>query len=506
MLFISSLRAKNIAIGLAHDFPKRLKATIAVAMSGGIDSSVSALLLQEQGYDVVGVYMRNWDAADEAGAGAKTCTSEADYQDVKQVCEHLRIPHTKVDFVKEYWNDVFVPFLASYESGTETPNPDVACNRFIKFKSFQDHISGALGVDAMATGHYARLCQHQDRDSPDMDTGSGDWTARDRFKDQTYFLSMTVGDRLRRVQFPVGHLTKTQVRDIASRRLAGLRVLDRKESMGICFVGKRDIFIDIDSGTVVGSHRGAEMLTIGQGARISGCTMPYYIVGRESSSSSSYSSSSNLSHSGDVWVCLGNGHPALYADTLTVAITSSSSLTNRDGDGGGGGGSSFNWIAGRPPRTLLQQLGGGSSGGGGGGGILRCRARTRHGLPLEPCEVRIVREAAYVSSVPAVSSRNSSLLDNRSNRSTSTSTATELFNTDPTETEASSGLLSIRFLRPQRALTVGQVVALYATTSEGDPETTATETDADAKGLICLGGGPIATTGPSLWRQGLSMH
>jgi tRNA-specific 2-thiouridylase len=155
-------------------------------MSGGIDSSAAALLLKEQGYDCIGVYMKNWDASDEAGM--ETCPYSADLQDMQEVCQRLDIPHVQVDFCKEYWNEVFEPFLDSYRTGLETPNPDVYCNRQVKFNHLRAYALDRLGADYLATGHYARLTTETVADGcskPVLLRGI------DESKDQSYFLSMT---------------------------------------------------------------------------------------------------------------------------------------------------------------------------------------------------------------------------------------------------------------------------------------------------------------------------
>ena len=161
----------------------RSKIKIAVAMSGGIDSSAVAMILKDQGYDCIGVFMKNWDTDDEEGR--ETCPLDQDRNDMLEVCDRLQIPSTEVEFVKEYWNDVFIPFLKSYESGIETPNPDVRCNRFIKFDKFREYAFNKLKVDYIATGHYVRTRLNNETNKVELLTGI------DHLKDQSYFLSMT---------------------------------------------------------------------------------------------------------------------------------------------------------------------------------------------------------------------------------------------------------------------------------------------------------------------------
>ena len=160
----------------------RSKSTIAVAMSGGIDSSVTALLLQQQGYDCIGVFMQNWDNTDEVGS--ETCPIDQDRKDMIQVCDRLKIPYVETQFIKEYWNDVFEPMLHSYSNGVTTPNPDVECNRVIKFDALKRYINKELGIVTMATGHYART-------ENDINGQLKLLTGIDTSKDQSYFLCRT---------------------------------------------------------------------------------------------------------------------------------------------------------------------------------------------------------------------------------------------------------------------------------------------------------------------------
>ncbi|XP_059367922.1 mitochondrial tRNA-specific 2-thiouridylase 1 isoform X2 [Carassius carassius] len=222
---------------------------VVCAMSGGVDSSVSALLLKRMGYHVTGVFMKNWDSQDERGV----CSSERDCEDAYKVCKMLDMPFHQVSYVKEYWHEVFSNLLREYEKG-RTPNPDIMCNKHIKFKHFYQYAVNTLGADAMATGHYARTSQEdkevfQQKHVPPPRTLFRDrfeirkpvrlYQGADRLKDQTFFLSQISQDALRHTIFPLAGLTKDFVKKIAAE--AGFQhVLKKKESMGICFIGERD--------------------------------------------------------------------------------------------------------------------------------------------------------------------------------------------------------------------------------------------------------------------------
>lgn len=237
-------------------------ARIVVGMSGGVDSSVAALLLKQQGHEVIGVFMKNWEEKDENGV----CTSESDWADVRSVCDTIGIPYYSVNFVKEYYDRVFSYFLEEYKRG-RTPNPDVLCNREIKFKAFLD-FAMQLGADALATGHFCNLGH-----APDgrVQLLRGD----DGNKDQSYFLYMLGQKPLSRAMFPVGHMTKAEIRAVAEA--AGLVTSRKKDSTGVCFIGERNFkqflsqFLPAQpgdmvtlSGKVVGHHDGLMYYTLGQ--------------------------------------------------------------------------------------------------------------------------------------------------------------------------------------------------------------------------------------------------
>jgi len=241
---------------------------VIVGMSGGVDSSVAAILLLNQGYEVEGLFMRNWDTSvngDYLGnpdLDNDICPQEADYNDALKVCEKLGITLHRVDFVKEYWDYVFTYFLDELKKG-RTPNPDVMCNKYIKFDMFLKEAK-KLGADFIATGHYARI-----KDGKLL-------RGIDSNKDQSYFLSQVPKDNFRNVLFPIGDLTKDEVREIA--RKYDLDVASKKDSTGICFIGERNFkkflenylpnkpgdIVDIDTGKILGKHSGLMYYTIGQ--------------------------------------------------------------------------------------------------------------------------------------------------------------------------------------------------------------------------------------------------
>ena len=231
-------------------------------MSGGVDSSVVAKVLVDRGEQVVGLFMKNWEEKDDNGV----CTSEKDFADVKKVANKLGIPYYSVNFVKEYYDRVFEHFLEEYKSG-RTPNPDVLCNREIKFGPFLDYAKN-LGATKIATGHYARVEQRNGLFYLKK--------AVDQNKDQTYFLNQLNQYQLSMVEFPIGHLTKPELRKIAEE--AGLSTADKKDSTGICFIGERNFkeFLknylpakpgnikDVNTGKILGKHDGLMYYTLGQ--------------------------------------------------------------------------------------------------------------------------------------------------------------------------------------------------------------------------------------------------
>jgi tRNA-specific 2-thiouridylase len=256
---------------------------VVVGLSGGVDSAVSAWLLKEQGYRVSGLFMVNW-TEDEQGY----CSAADDFQDARAVCEELGIPLHRVDFSAEYRQRVFDHFLADYAAG-KTPNPDLLCNREVKFQPFREHAL-RLGADFVATGHYARI-EH----APD---GPRLLRSVTEDKDQTYFLALVARAQFEKVLFPIGGLTKPEVRQIAAR--AGLPNHRKKDSTGICFIGEREFrdflqrylkpnpgpMVD-DDGQVVGDHQGLMYYTLGQrkglaiGGRRGAREAPWYVVSKD---------------------------------------------------------------------------------------------------------------------------------------------------------------------------------------------------------------------------------
>ena len=326
-----------------------MKERIVVGMSGGVDSSVAALLLREQGYDVIGVFMNNWEEQDENGA----CTAETDWQDVRDVCDLIGIPYYSVNFAREYMDRVFSYFLKEYRAG-RTPNPDVLCNREIKFKAFLD-FAMQLGASRIATGHFVRT------------NGAGQLLRGvDPNKDQSYFLYMVHDAQLRKAIFPVGGMTKGEVRAFAESR--GLPVSRKKDSTGVCFIGERNFkrFLSTylpaqpgdmvsPEGEVVGRHDGLMYYTLGQrrglGIGGRGDGRSWFVIGKD------------LEHN-RLLVAQGEDHPMLY-----------SSLCRAE---------DVTWVAGAPLRE---------------GETLRCTAKYRYRQPDQPVEVTLRDGALAVRSL-----------------------------------------------------------------------------------------------------------
>lgn len=284
---------------------KKDKEHIVVGVSGGVDSAVAAMLLLQQGFQVTGVFMKNWEEDDDA----EYCAAEEDYKIAREICAQLEIPLRAINFAAEYWDRVFAYFLAEYRAG-HTPNPDVMCNKEIKFKAFLDYAQ-SLGASRIATGHYARI-----------DFNNGQYQllrGRDRNKDQSYFLYTLGQKELSQSLFPIGELEKPRVRQLAEK--AGFINHDRKDSTGICFIGEKR-FKDFLSrylpaqpgeirsldGQTVGQHDGLMYSTIGQrhGLGIGGAGAPWYVAAKDLISNVLY-------------VVQGLDHPALFASELAAS-------------------------------------------------------------------------------------------------------------------------------------------------------------------------------------------
>jgi tRNA-specific 2-thiouridylase len=316
--------------------------TVVVGMSGGVDSSVSALLLKRQGYRVIGLFMKNWEEADERGQ----CKASLEYEDVVKVCDQLDIPHYSVNFVEEYRENVFREFLEDLRAGL-TPNPDVLCNREIKFKVFLQK-AFELGADYLATGHYCRTNEHGHL-----------LKGLDPDKDQSYFLHAVKQEALKSVLFPVGHLPKKEVRAIAQE--AGLATSAKKDSTGICFIGKRDFkpflaqylhyhpgeFRTLD-GKTVGRHDGSAFYTIGQrrGLGLGGEGDAWFVLKKD--------------HPNNIVIVeRGADHPALYTSHLRA--------------------SKLTWVE-KPPSTPVA-----------------CSAKIRYRQADQPCTLTIENDLALVT-------------------------------------------------------------------------------------------------------------
>lgn len=281
-------------------------ARVIVGMSGGVDSSVAAWLLREQGYEVEGLFMKNWEQDDRDGY----CAAAQDLADAQAVCDQLNIRLHTVNFSQAYWDRVFNHFLTEYENA-RTPNPDVLCNKEIKFNAFLNHAL-QLGADFIATGHYARVKSQGDHGAL--------YKAKDREKDQTYFLHAVDPKALSKTLFPIGDYLKTQVREFA--RQLGLVTQDKKDSTGICFIGEKRFKaflneymlakpgnIQSATGEKVGRHDGLMFYTLGQrqglgiGGTKKGNEEPWYVVDKDVATNT-------------LIVAQGTHHPMLYAQGL----------------------------------------------------------------------------------------------------------------------------------------------------------------------------------------------
>lgn len=334
---VKSLQKQAMSISTSSSQP-----LVIVGMSGGVDSSVSALLLQQQGYRVEGLFMKNWDEDD----GTEYCTAKADLADAQRVCDKLGIKLHTANFAAEYWDNVFEHFLAEYKAG-RTPNPDILCNREIKFKVFLEYAQ-MLGGELIATGHYTRRV--------DRDGRTYLLKGLDPNKDQSYFLHAVGEAEFARSLFPVGELEKPEVRRIAEQH--GLVTHNKKDSTGICFIGERRFkdflqqylpaqpgTIETPEGVVIGEHSGLMYHTIGQrqGLGIGGVKgaseAPWFVVGK------------NLERN-VLLVAQGTDHPLLFNNRLIAQQA--------------------HWINGEPPSHQF-----------------RCTAKVRYRQADQTCTVTV---------------------------------------------------------------------------------------------------------------------
>lgn len=322
---------------------------VVLGVSGGVDSAVAALLLKKKGFDVHGVFMKNWDVIDETGI----CKADEDFKDASYLCKQLNIPLHPVNFVKEYWNEVFCNLIKEYENGC-TPNPDILCNRNVKFNYFYKYATEHLKADAIATGHYARTNFGPYLENYHPDNLVKLLRANDTRKDQTFFLCQISQKALRKTMFPLSNLMKWEVKHMAvENNLEKFAV--KPESMGICFIGSRNFqhfikeyimdkpgdFIDIDTGKIIGHHKGLHQWTLGQRSRLGGFAKSYFVAKKSTENN-------------NIYVASGTAHPAFHSTTVVT--------------------SEPHWISSEPPELVKDH-------------ILHCDFKFQHTEQLASCKV-----------------------------------------------------------------------------------------------------------------------
>jgi len=392
--FTAGIRALSGLAGVGITAKSSSK-RIAVGVSGGVDSAVAAMLLKHAGHDVVGIFMRNWDEGEETGN--KNCSIEADLRDAKAVCRQIEIPLFEADFVSQYWNDVFESFLAQCERGL-TPNPDLACNRHIKFGALIDFAS-SLGAETVATGHYARLQRGKDGEVSLL-------RGVDHTKDQSYFLASVHQEALGRVLFPVGSYLKSEVRRLATE--AGLVSADKRSSAGICFIGRRNYadfiaqyvvrvpgrYVDVDTLEDVGTCQDVTTVTYGQRPGIGGASDRVYVAGKDVVQRI-------------VYVARGKDHPALWTELACLRTP--------------------HWLS-RKHREELEHT-----------GQLKCEYKARYGQTPEGCTLRLLQNEHEASSFRP----------------------TKFCGLQPTDAEIKPGYLVVKFDRPALSITPQQMCVMY---------------------------------------------
>ena len=318
--------------------------SIVVGLSGGVDSAVALWALKALGARATAALARNWDGLDEDAS--RDCGYRDDLRSAESIARHLNVDFREVDFTREYWCDVFEPYVRAFEHGA-TPNPDLECNRSVKFGALLRHVTETMGAEYLATGHYARI-ERRDGGAARLLRG------RDEEKDQSYFLASVPGEALRRACFPLGDVLKSETREAA--RALGLPCADRRSSAGICFIGRRPFgdfigeyitpragaFVDAETSRPVpgaGQHRGLASYTVGQRAKIGGAAKPWFVVGK------------NVAEN-VVYVANGADHEALFSSSAALA-------------------DEF-WISGERPVTT------------------RLLAKTRYAAPLTPVTLKTV--------------------------------------------------------------------------------------------------------------------